>query len=125
MSNTFIKKNVETEFDSNLKNNAEENDENVIQSISRRKKNKQNNYFCMNVKHKFIKRMKYLSASEANMRNITDYLKMIYYFLNTSQINDLRHVCFQHIQNVTSHLKLSINIFDFNVNLLRNHLKQN
>ena len=94
MSNTFIEKNVETKFNSDLKDNAEENDENVIQSTFCRKKNKQNNYFCINVKYKFIKRMKYLFTSKVNMRNTTNCLKMIYYFFNTSQINDLRHVCF-------------------------------
>ena len=97
MSNTFIEKNVEIKFDSNLKNNAEESDENVIQSTFRRKKNKQNNYFCVNVKHEFIKHIKCLSALKVNMRNITNYLKMIYYFLNISQINDFRHVYFRHI----------------------------
>ena len=125
MSNTFIKKNVETEFDSNLKDNAKENDENVIQSTSCRKKDKQSDCLCVNVKHEFIKRMKRSFASKANMRNITNCLKVIYYFLNISQINDLRHVCFRHIQNVIFHLRLSINVFDLNADLLRNRLKQN
>ena len=97
MSNTFIKKNVETKFDLNLKNNVEENDKNMIQSTSRRKKDKQNDYFCVNVKYEFIKCMKCLFILEINMRNMINYLKMIYYFFNISQINDLRHVCFRHI----------------------------
>ena len=124
MSNTFIEKNVETKFDSNLKDNAEEDDENVIQSTFCRKKDKQSDCFYVNVKHEFIKCMKRSFASEVNMRNTTDCLKVIYYFFNISQINDFRHVCFRHIRNVTFHLKLSINVFDFNVDFFRNCLKQ-
>ena len=97
MSNTFIKKNVEIKFNSNLKNNAEENNKNMIQSTFRRKKNKQNDCLYVKIKYEFIKYIKRSSALKVNMRNMINCLKMIYYFFNISQINDLRHVCFRHI----------------------------
>ena len=84
MSNTFIKKNVKTKFDLNLKDNAEKNDENVIQSTFRRKKDKQNDCLCMNVKHEFIKHIKRSFVLKVNMRNMTNCLKMIYYLFNIS-----------------------------------------
>ena len=124
MSNTSTEEDVETGSDSDLRDNAEEDDENVVQPAPRRKKDKQSDCLCVGVEHGLIERMERSSASEANMRSTTDCLKVIYYLLSTSQTNDLRHVCFRHIRNVASHLGLSISVPGLNADLLRNRLKQ-